>query len=229
MNHDAPAGGLLGTSLGRGARDECHSVQQGVEVIVGSADGPFRKDDQRPFGLFEDLDGRVDRRPIDAFPIDAERAHPADGKAGKPVLIEQMPARQRIQMTSDFARHPAQHQRITVATVVGCQQDAMTGLQRRAEAIEMADFVAGHSLLAAQIAVDKVQPLDHRRPPIATMRGDELVTLVNDDVLHGGDPQLRTNRQPLRGSHSPCRRYLPPIIPPTLRRRLPRPKNLIGH
>ena len=102
---------------------------------------PFGKNDQRPFGLGQQVDRHVDRLPIDALAIDAEGAHHLNRPSLKPAVVKQVPTGHHVRVAGRFDREPPHRQRIGRAWVVRRQQNAMPRPERFVQPVKMANLV----------------------------------------------------------------------------------------
>ena len=57
------------------------AVHHRHQLVVVPRDGAFGKEHQRPLAVDQDVDGRVDRLPVDALAVDAERADAPEHEA----------------------------------------------------------------------------------------------------------------------------------------------------
>ena len=182
VNDDAAGAGDLLATLRGGAGDERGAVHQRHQFVVVARDGAFGEDHQRSLAVDEDVDRRVDRLPIDPFAIDAERPDAAEHEAAQPAFHEQMPRRHRVEVALGDARELHERQRIGESAVVRRQDRAVAGGERRLQLLA----VAGFDGVNAVGFLDPVGNIVAQQfgPDLGIDRGNELVRLFDDDVLH---------------------------------------------
>jgi hypothetical protein len=99
----------------------------------------------------QQIDGHVDCLPIDAFAVDAEAAHRADGPSIEPTALEQVPARHHMEVALGLHGQPTQCQWISRAGMIGRDQDRMARGLRFAQSFQVANLMTPHALFPPQV------------------------------------------------------------------------------
>jgi hypothetical protein len=80
---------------------------------------------------------------------------------------------------------PSHRQRIGRARMIRRQQNAVPGVDRGPQPLDVATLDLRDPFIALEIPLRNAEQLEQRRPMRPVKRRDELVGLLNDDVLHG--------------------------------------------
>ena len=95
-----------------------------------------------------------------------------------------MPTRHRKHGNLCFAGQERHDQRIRVATMIGREQDAVPLPHRLSQVVDTMQLMRYDPFEFAKIPRDDTQRENHLWKKVPSMRRDELVRFLNDDVLH---------------------------------------------